>query len=168
MSQRAVGRAAVLSVGAAAGAAVVLLSLLVAGLRWNMAPVVDALRRVNRSFTNPRVMRTAGSAGTPTSVIRHVGRTSGRTYETPVDVVTTADGFLIALPYGTRADWVRNVIAAGSATIVSQGESIDVGAPTLVATAEVAGLLPAKTLRTLNLFGVTECLHLRGAVDGPG
>ena len=89
-------------------------------------------------------MRTAGSAGTQTSVIRHVGRTSGRTYQTPVDIITTGDGFLIALPYGTRADWVRNVLAAGSATIVSQGESIDVDEPIIAATAEVADQIPAR------------------------
>jgi deazaflavin-dependent oxidoreductase (nitroreductase family) len=113
-------------------------------------------------------MRTAGSAGTQTSVIRHVGRSSGRTYQTPVDVITTADGFLIALPYGTRTDWVRNVLAAGSATIVSEGVSVDVGEPIIAATAEVAGQLPARTLRTLSLFGVTECLHLQRSPDGLG
>jgi deazaflavin-dependent oxidoreductase (nitroreductase family) len=168
MSVRAVGRAAALSVGAVVGIAVVLLSVLVAGMRLKLPPVIDAVRRMNRSLTNPRVMRTAGSVGTQTSVIRHTGRTSGRTFETPVDVITTADGFLIALPYGTRADWVRNVLAAGSATIVSQGESVDVDAPIIAATAEVAGQLPARTLRTLSLFGVTECLHLQRSTDGLG
>jgi deazaflavin-dependent oxidoreductase (nitroreductase family) len=168
MSQRAVGRAAALSVGAVVVIAAVLLSVLVAGMRWKLPPVIDVVRRMNRSLTNPRVMRTAGSAGTQTSVIRHEGRTSGRTYETPVDVITTADGFLIALPYGTRADWVRNVLAAGSATIVSQGESVDVDEPIIAATAEVAGQLPARTLRTLSLFGVTECLHLQRSADGLG
>jgi hypothetical protein len=59
-------------------------------------------------------------------------------------------------------------MTAGSATIISQGEHIGVGAPTLVATAVVAGRLPAGTLGTLRLFGVTECLHLRRAADGPG
>ncbi len=168
MSQRGVGRAAALSVGAVVGIAVVLLSVLVAGMRWKLPPVIDAVRRMNRSLTNPRVMRTAGSSGTQTSVIRHVGRTSGRTYETPVDVIATDDGFLIALPYGTRADWVRNVLAAGSATIVSQGDSVDVDAPIIAATAEVAGQLPARTIRTLRLFGVTECLHLQRSTDGVG
>ena len=168
MSQRGVGRAAALSAGAVVGIAVVLLSVLVAGMRWKLPPVIDAVRRMNRSLTNPRVMRTAGSAGTQTSVIRHTGRTSGRTYETPVDVITTADGFLIALPYGTRADWVRNVVAAGSATIVSQGETYAVDGPIIATTAEVAGQLPARTLRTLSLFGVTECLHLQRSTDGLG
>ena len=168
MSERAGVRAAGLVVGAVVGIAVVLLSVLVVGMRWKLPPVLDAVRRMNRSLTNPGVMRTAGSAGTQTSVIRHEGRTSGRTYETPVDIIRTGDGFLIALPYGTRADWVRNVIAAGSATIVSQGESIDVDAPIIATTGEVAAQIPAKTLRTLRLFGVTECLHLQRPADGLG
>jgi deazaflavin-dependent oxidoreductase (nitroreductase family) len=168
MSQRAVGRVAVLSVGAVAGIAVVFVSVVVAGMRWNLQPVIGAVRRMNRSLTNPRVMRTAGSVGSQTSVIHHTGRSSGRTYQTPVDVITTADGFLIALPYSTRADWVRNVLAAGSATIVSEGQSVDVSEPIIAATAEVAGQLPARTLRTLSIFGVTECLHLQRLADGLG
>lgn len=154
--------------GTVAGIAVVLLGLLVAGMRWKLPPVIDAVRRLNRSLTNPRVLRTAGSEGAQTSIIRHVGRTSGRTYETPVDTIPALDGVLIALPYGTRADWLQNVLAAGSATIVSHGESFDVGEPIIAATAEVAPQIPARTLRTLRLFGVTECLHLRRTTDGPG
>jgi hypothetical protein len=152
MSVRAPGRAAGLVVGAVAGIAVVLLSVLVVGMRWKLRPVIDAVRRMNRSLTNTRVMRTAGSTGTHTSVIRHTGRTSGRTYETPVDVITTGDGFLIALPYGTRADWVRNVLAQARPRSSKPGESVDVDAPIIAATAEVAGQLPARTLRTLHLL----------------
>jgi hypothetical protein len=44
--------------GTLVGAGVVLLGLLVAGLQWQVDPVVDAVRRMNRSVTNPRVMRT--------------------------------------------------------------------------------------------------------------
>ena len=75
---------------------------------------------MNRTVTNPRVMRTAGTAATQTSVIEHVGRTSGADLQTPVDIIETTTGLLIALPYGIRADWVRNVLAAGSATVVSK------------------------------------------------
>jgi deazaflavin-dependent oxidoreductase (nitroreductase family) len=122
--------------------------------------VVDAVRLVNRSVTNPRVMRTAGSAQTQTSVIAHVGRKSGRAYETPVDIISTTTGLLIALPYGTRVDWLRNVVAAGSATVVTHGDRVDVERPTIVATADVAALIPRRTLRTLRLFGVNQCLRL--------
>ena len=139
---------------------VILLVLLLAGLRWQVTPVVDLIRRMNKSVSNPRVMRTAGTPQTQTSVIEHVGRTSGRTYQTPIDVIPTKTGLLIALPYGSRADWTRNVLAAGSATVVMQGQRVTVDRPTIVATGEVASLIPKRTMRMLRLFGVRECLHL--------
>lgn len=142
------------------GAVVVFLGLLLAGLRWKLAPVVDFIRRMNKSVSNPRVMRTAGTAQTQTAVIEHVGRTSGRAYQTPVDVIPTRTGLLIALPYGVRADWTRNVLAAGAATVVAQGERVAVDQPTIVATAAVADLIPRRTQRMLRLFGVRHCLHL--------
>lgn len=155
-------------VAAVVGIGVVLLAVLVAGMRWKVPTVIDAVRRLNRSVTNPRALRTAGSTGTQTSIIRHVGRTSGSTYETPVDIIPAQDGVLIALPYGTRADWLRNVLATGSATIVSRGESFSVDQPIIATTAEVASHIPVRTLRTLRLFGVTECLHVRRTGDGLG
>lgn len=161
-------RAALGVVGAVVGIGVLALAVLVGGMRWKVGPVLDAVRRLNRSVTNPRVMRTAGSVDTPTSLIRHVGRASGRTYETPVDTIDTGDGILIALPYGTRADWVRNVLAAGSATVVSRGGSFGVEAPVITSTDEVVDRIPARTRTVLRLFGVTECLYLARSADGPG
>jgi deazaflavin-dependent oxidoreductase (nitroreductase family) len=147
-------------IGTLVGACVVLLGLLMAGMRWQVGPVVNSLRRMNRSVTNPRVMRTAGTVGTQTSVIEHVGRKSGRTYETPVDVIETPTRLLIALPYGEHTDWLRNVLAAGSAAVITGGERIEVGRPAIVATADVADLIPGRTMRTLRLFGVSQCLSL--------
>jgi deazaflavin-dependent oxidoreductase (nitroreductase family) len=146
--------------GTLVGVCAALLGLLVAGMRWQVSPVVDAVRRMNRSVTNPRVMRSAGTAGTQTSVIEHVGRKSGKTYETPVDIIETTTRMLIALPYGVRTDWLRNVLDAGNATVVTRGERIPVGRPAVVATADVAELIPTRTLRTLRLFGVSQCLSL--------
>jgi deazaflavin-dependent oxidoreductase (nitroreductase family) len=162
MSERmgAAARTAVAVAATLVGVGAVTLTLLVAGMRWKLPAVLDIVRRLNRSLTNPRVMRTAGTDATQTSVIQHTGRTSGRVYETPVDTIPAKTGFLIALPYGTRADWVRNVLASGSATVVTRGERVDVDRPSIVATADVEGQIPAKTLRTLRLFGVNQCLHL--------
>ena len=47
---------------------------------------------------------------------------SGRQYETPVGPFAVGDDFVIGLPYGPGADWVRNVLANGSATLVHQGQ----------------------------------------------
>jgi hypothetical protein len=82
-----------------------------------------------------------------------VGRKSGRTYETPIDTIGITTGLLIALPYGSRADWTRNVLAAGAATLLTQGERVAVDRPTIVAVSR-------RTMRMLRLFGVNACLHL--------
>ena len=148
-------------IGTLVGAGVVLLGLLMAGMRWQVDPVVNSLRRMNRSVTNPRVMRTAGTTRTQTSVIEHVGRNSGRTYQTPVDVIETPTTLLIALPYGPRTDWLRNVLVAGSAAVITGGDRIEVGSPAVVATADVADMIPGRTMRTLRLVGVTQCLSLQ-------
>jgi hypothetical protein len=57
----------------------------------------SALRRLTQ-LTRPIAMRSAGKEQSDTSVVRHVGRRSGRTYETPVVAVEHEDSFLIALP----------------------------------------------------------------------
>lgn len=48
------------------------------GIRTKYPPVVNAVRRMNRDQGNPRVLKTAGREGSPASIIRHTGRTSGR------------------------------------------------------------------------------------------
>ena len=53
MSERSGVRAAGLIAGTVVGIAVVLLSVLVAGMRWKLPPVLDAVRRMNRTLTNP-------------------------------------------------------------------------------------------------------------------
>ena len=131
------------------------------GMRTKSPPVLKAVRRFNRAFTNPRAMKKAGAPGAYASVIRHVGRTTGRPYETPVGAFATDDGFVIALPYGSDADWLKNVLASGSATIVDEGNTCRVDQPELFPTAVVAPHLPPKEQRTLRLFGVDQCLRVR-------
>ena len=88
----------------------------------------SALRRLTQ-LTRPIAMRSAGKEQSDTSVVRHVGRRSGRTYETPVVAVEHEDSFLIALPYGGRTDWMKNVLASGSTTVVTHGHAVRSGSP---------------------------------------
>ena len=80
--------------------AVVLVGVVfVAGMRAKSPLVLDAVRRSGRA-TNGFVLKSSGTPGGIASIVRHVGRTHGPTYETPVQAVPTDDGFVIALPYG--------------------------------------------------------------------
>ena len=66
-----------------------------------------------------RVTSRAARAGRgPFSLVRHVGRRSGRTYETPVILAEVPEGFVAELTYGTRVDWYRNIVAAGGCVVV--------------------------------------------------
>ncbi len=133
------------------------------GVRARVPLAVDALRRFSRLF-NPFQMRTAGSPGATTSVIRHVGRTSGRAYATPVDAVATEDGFVIALPYGMQANWVRNVLASGTATIVDDGRAYQVDRPELIPLETVATRFSPADQGRLRMFRVRQALRVRRIV----
>ena len=137
----------------------------VVGMRAKSPPVLNTVRRISRA-TKPLVLKNAGHEGNPTSVVRHVGRSSGREYETPVSALATDDGFVIALPYGQNTDWLKNILARGSGAIVDQGTTYTVDAPEVVPTSEAEPHLPADTLRALHLFRVEECLRVRRAPEG--
>jgi deazaflavin-dependent oxidoreductase (nitroreductase family) len=67
---------------------------------------------------NRATTRIARGARGPFSLIRHVGRTSGRVYETPVILATVPEGFIAELTYGDRVNWYRNVVAAGGCVVI--------------------------------------------------
>lgn len=71
---------------------------------------------------NPLTRRLARSSLGPFSIIRHVGRRSGKLYETPIIVAPHADGFVIELTYGPDVDWHKNILAAGGGTVVWRGK----------------------------------------------
>jgi deazaflavin-dependent oxidoreductase (nitroreductase family) len=143
----------------------------VVGMRRKSPLVLDNVRRAGKAM-KPLVLRSSGTPGGMASVVRHVGRSSGRAYETPVTAVPTADGFVIALPYGPNTDWLKNVLASGSATIVHEGGTHRVEHPQIVATSEVADLFSPGDQRAHRLFRVEECLRVRRAeptgTDAPG
>ena len=105
------------------GIIVILLAAFVIGMRAKSRVALAAVRRISRIF-NPLQMKSAGKPGAFASIIRHTGRASGRAYATPVGAIASEGGFIVSLPYGTRAHWVRNVLAAGSATLVSEGADL--------------------------------------------
>jgi deazaflavin-dependent oxidoreductase (nitroreductase family) len=54
----------------------------------------------------------------PFWLIRHVGRKSGRIFETPVILRMVPEGFIAELTYGTQVNWYRNVVAAGGCVVI--------------------------------------------------
>ncbi len=133
----------------------------VVGMRAKTPAVLNTVRRTNHRFMNPRQMESAGTPGAYASIVRHTGRKSGTSYETPVGVVASDDGFVISLPYGTQADWLKNVLAAGSATLVHEGETHDVDQPEVTAVGEAPVTFSAAGRRAHRIFGVDQVLVLQ-------
>ncbi len=124
-------------------------------------PLLGAIRVSNRYLLNPVMLRLAGRKHWYASTIRHTGRRSGKRYATPVVADRTDGGFVIPLPYGTRVDWLQNVLAAGRATISSQGESYDVARPEIIDAAAALPLLSAQRRRTFQRVGIEQYLQIK-------
>ena len=84
-------------------------------------PLPHWLARFNRRFTNRFFMLFAGRVP-PWVIVRHRGRTSGRLYEVPLASFRVDGGFVFALTYGSSADWVRNIQAAGCCDVTPTAE----------------------------------------------
>ena len=140
---------------------VALSALFFVGMRTKYAPVLTAVRRFNRAVTNPLAMKTAGQAGATAASIEHVGRTSGTSYWTPIGPVVADDGFVIPLPYGLTPDWLKNVLAAGSAVIVYDGVTYEVSDPEIISSSIAFDYVPASEQRTLRAFAVDQFLRVR-------
>jgi deazaflavin-dependent oxidoreductase (nitroreductase family) len=83
--------------------------------------------------TTPAVRTLAGRRWFPVwAVVHHRGRVTGRALAVPVVVMARGDTFVINLPWGARTNWVRNVLAAGRATIRWKGADHDVTDPRII------------------------------------
>jgi deazaflavin-dependent oxidoreductase (nitroreductase family) len=153
---RAIGKV----IGGLLVAVVAMAIVFVAGMRAKSPVVLNAVRRSSRR-SKRFVMKTAGTPGASASVVRHLGRTSGTAYETPVVAVPTDDGFVIALPYGPNTDWLKNVLASGSATIVHDGSEHAVGQPEVIELAEATSRFGPNEQRAHRLFAVKQGLRVR-------
>ena len=74
---------------------------------------------------NPTTLRLAreGKSHGPMKfwIVRHVGRKSGKTYETPIMLAPVEGGFIAELTYGDEVQWYQNLVAAGGGTVVRGG-----------------------------------------------
>ncbi len=119
-----------------------------------MTSALDRVRVFNKHVLNPVMLRLAGRKYWYAAVIRHTGRRSGKSYATPVVADRVAQGFIVPLPYGTRVDWLPNVLAADKATIQVSGQTYDVVHPRVIDAATASPQLPSGHRRTFQRFGI--------------
>jgi deazaflavin-dependent oxidoreductase (nitroreductase family) len=82
-------------------------------------PMPKVIARLNKVGLN-RVTRYIAPWMPGFGMVLHQGRRSGRTYQTPINIFRTPDGFVAALTYGSDSDWVKNVVAAGGCELITR------------------------------------------------
>jgi deazaflavin-dependent oxidoreductase (nitroreductase family) len=96
-----------------------------------------------RSLANRIFLMISGRWFRAYSIVRHVGRTSGRAYQNPVSAYPLGDGFVIPVLYGTQSQWVRNVMAAGRFTLRTKGRDHPLERPEIIPPAQALAAYPA-------------------------
>jgi deazaflavin-dependent oxidoreductase (nitroreductase family) len=101
----------------------------------NSAPGVPMLfpawvDRLQIKYMNPAIRRVARFLPT-FAVVTHRGRKSGKSYETVVNAYRKGNALAILLGHG-KADWVKNVLAAGEADLRLSGENMRITNPRIV------------------------------------
>jgi deazaflavin-dependent oxidoreductase (nitroreductase family) len=84
------------------------------------------------------------------SLIRHVGRKSGRPFETPVILARLGPDFVAELTYGPQVQWYKNIVAAGGCVVVYEGQEYAVDA-----------IEPCSAQAGLDAYGKPESLILK-------
>jgi deazaflavin-dependent oxidoreductase (nitroreductase family) len=124
-------------------------------------PLPKTLARFNRVVTNP-ILGHAAKRLPGFAIVTHVGRRSGREHHTPVNLFRSGDSFVIALTYGSDAQWVRNVRAAGACTVLTRRRRIALTAPRIVRDPRRRHV-PAPIRPLLAAIGVDEFMLLERA-----
>jgi deazaflavin-dependent oxidoreductase (nitroreductase family) len=90
--------------------------------------IPSSVARFNNKWTN-KVTRPFAAWLPGFAVVNHVGRVSGRRYQTPVNMFRRGDDYVFAMTYGRDADWVKNVDAAGTCDITTRGRTVHLVEP---------------------------------------
>jgi deazaflavin-dependent oxidoreductase (nitroreductase family) len=124
-------------------------------------PLPNWLRYVNKRFTNRITLRIARLSFSPISIVYHIGRKSGNTYQTPVIVDRVEDGFMFALTYGEEVDWYHNVQAAGKCELLWQGKMFKLESPEKVPAQDALDTYSFPFKYILRLAGIRGFFKMR-------
>ncbi len=112
------------------------------------------LAHLNKRFLNPKELKKGGRP-----VLTHVGRSSGKTFETPLDAHPVDGGFIFFPLYGSESDWVKNILTAKAARLTIEGRLVDLVSPRLI-TRDVALAQIPSNKRPPGILRIGEFLQM--------
>ena len=119
-------------------------------------PMPNFMRHVNKRTFN-RLELAQGKR----PVLHHVGRASGTAYRTPLEAIPVDGGYAFILVYGADStDWVKNVRAAGEATLQVHGTQVQLTDPQILTGEDGWAILPPEQKRLPKFMNVTEIMRM--------
>jgi len=113
------------------------------------------MRPIVRVTVNPVTRLFAGHLG-GFGILHYTGRHTGKALSTPLNAFRRDGRYIFALTYGSDAQWVLNVLAAGEATLETRGRTVHLVNPRL--THEARDMIPAVVDVMLAFLGTDEFL----------
>lgn len=110
------------------------------------------VHRLQVKYVNPAVKKVARFLPT-FALIEHRGRKSGKHYETVVNAHRKGNTIAVVLGHG-KADWVKNVLAAGETDMHLFRRDVHIVNPRLVTAGTHDPALPALARRAARRIGV--------------
>jgi hypothetical protein len=139
-------------------------------LKW----VNERVRRVSSRLGKRGDPLVRKIAGTPfgdlyfnLSVLKHIGRSSGRAYVTFLSAYPLGDGFVLTLAYGPDVDWCRNILASGTCTLTWRGREYALEQPELLPISEAWEAYPLFTRLFIRAGGMKQCLWVHRKQEVP-
>ena len=124
--------------------------------RTRMWRVRRGVNRYMNPITRPLARRLPGFA-----ILTHTGRKSGHKYQTPINVFKRGNHYLFFLTYGSDVEWVKNVLATGSASIETRGQVVELVEPELITDPELRAAPPHVRFLEGRIAGATEYVRMR-------
>lgn len=124
---------------------------------WRFRRVVN--RHIN-PITRPVARRLPSFA-----ILTHTGRKTGRRYQTPINVFKGDEHYLFFLTYGSDVQWVKNVLATGSASIETRGRVVELVEPELITDPKLGPAPPLVRFVEGRLAGATQYVRMRAAAS---
>jgi hypothetical protein len=125
-------------------------------------PLLRWLAHINKRVFNPREVRRGAQP-----VLIHTGRSSGKTYQAPLERPPLSDGYLFLPLYVPRTDWVKNVLAALAARLSTDGHEIELQSPHLPKKKDIWPMAPTTDKSYPGITGESKLVQMDLRRQGP-
>ena len=122
--------------------------------------LLDRIRGMNKHITNKILIHIAGKDVGLFAILSHTGRKSGKIYQIPIIVVPVQNGFVIALTYGIKTDWYKNVKAKESCSLKWKRQEYTLTNPEFIDQEQALQAFPAVFRVGLRMMGIQYYLRL--------